>query len=360
MENFTNSPEHSTTSDVGLNQNNTNNEIPMKIVRLPFLAALILIMISVGCTIELKKLWAHLKRPWTLAVGTVCQFGFMPLIAFILAIFFKLKTLSAIAVIMMGSCPGGVISNVMSYWTDGDMDLSVAMTVCSTILAIGFLPLSLYIYSSAWALEFNNSSTVLQTPYKQIGSSLVTLIIPISIGTFIARKWPRQSKLLLKIGTGLGTFILIVSTVTTTLLYNNKWTVESTLIIIGIINPLLGYTAGFILAMAVRQSWTSCRTIALETGAQNGHLCTTILMISFTMEEFCSMFAYPFIYICFQIFHGLMFVIAYQMYKRFKKGPTEPMDSTQSMIRGKEINDIQSREDNAPTECTIFEMTESI
>ncbi|XP_048398136.1 sodium-dependent organic anion transporter-like [Stegostoma tigrinum] len=360
MEHFSSSPEHSTTSVVGLNQNNTNAEILMNTIRLPFLAALLLIMISMGCTIELKKLWAHLRRPWTLAVGVVCQFGFMPLIAFILAIFFKLKPLSAIAVIIMGSCPGGIISNVMSYWTDGDMDLSISMTVCSTILAIGFMPLSLYIYSTAWTLEFNNSSTVPQMPYKQIGSSLVTLIIPISLGIFMARKWPRQSKLILKIGTGLGAFILIVSTVAITLLYNSKWSADSTLLIIGILNPLLGYTVGFILAMAVRQSWASCRTIALETGAQNGHLCTTILMISFSMEELSSMFAYPFIYICFQIFHGLMFVTAYQMYKRFKRGPTETMDSTQSTIRGKEINDIQSREGNAPTECAISEMTESI
>ncbi|XP_072436749.1 sodium-dependent organic anion transporter-like [Chiloscyllium punctatum] len=360
MENFTNIPEHNTTGNVGFNQSNTDNETLLDIIKIPFLVALLLIMISMGCTIELKKLWAHLKKPWTLSVGMVCQFGVMPLSAFILATLFKLKPFPAIAVIIMGSCPGGIISNVMSYWTDGDMDLSITMTVCSTILAIGFMPLNLYIYSPAWRSEFNNSSNEPQTPYKEIGISLITLIIPISVGVFIARKWPKQSKLIQKIGTGVGALILIVSAVVATLLHKSKWSADSTLLIIGVINPLIGYTVGFILAIAIRQSWTSCRTIALETGAQNGHLCTTILTISFKPDERTSMFAYPFIYICFQVLHGLLFVTAYQIYKKLKKRPAEPMDSTQSTRRGEETNNSQRREENAPNDCTISEMTELI
>ncbi|XP_043556617.1 solute carrier family 10 member 6-like [Chiloscyllium plagiosum] len=355
MENFTNIPEHNTTSNVGFNQSNTDNEILLDIIKIPFLAALLLIMISMGCTIELKKLWAHLKKPWTLAVGMVCQFGVMPLSAFILATLFKLKPFPAIAVIIMGSCPGGITSNVMSYWTDGDMDLSISMTVCSTILAIGFMPLNLYIYSNAWSLKKN-----LTANRQNIGISLITLIIPISVGIFIARKWPKQSKLIQKIGTGVGALILIVSAVAATLLHKSKWSADSTLLIIGVINPLIGYTVGFILAIAIRQSWTSCRTIALETGAQNGHLCTTILIISFKPDERTSMFAYPFIYICFQILHGLLFVTAYQIYKKLKKRPAEPMDSTQSTRRGEETNNSQRREENAPNEYTISEMTDLI
>ncbi|XP_078407289.1 sodium-dependent organic anion transporter-like [Cetorhinus maximus] len=339
MENFTNSQnllQNTTNSNEGVNQNSTYNKTLMSIVSVPLFAALMLTMVSMGCTVDLKKLWAHLKRPWALAVSMVCQFVFMPVIAFTLAISFALKPASAIAVLIMGSCPGGAISNVLSYWTDGDMDLSVSMTVCSTILAIGFMPLSLYIYSTTWTQEFNNSSLATQArnitvPYKEIGISMIGLVIPISFGIFVARKWPKQSKIILKVGTGIGTFVLIVLAVVTSLLYKGSWNADLPLFIIGIINPLIGYVTGFILAVLVQQSWTKCRTIALETGVQNGNLCATILMISFK-EQLSSMFAYPFIYICFQIFYGLVFVTAYQMYKRFKKSSAGPMDSSRSVI----------------------------
>ncbi|GCB61084.1 hypothetical protein scyTo_0004045 [Scyliorhinus torazame] len=336
MENFTDSPKlsrNTTNRSEELYQNNIDNETLLNIVSVPLFAALLLIMISMGCTVDLKKLWAHFKRPVALAVGMVCQFGLMPLVAFTLAISFALEPASAIAVLIMGSCPGGSISNVMSYWTDGDMDLSVSMTVCSTILAIGFMPLSLYIYSTTWTQESNNSSIAthasnITVPYKVIGMSLIGLIIPISFGICVARKWPKQSKFIVKIGTVAGASILIVIAVVTSLLYKGSWNAGLPLLIIGIINPLIGYTIGFILAGLVQQSWTICRTIALETGVQNGHLCSTILMLSFK-DQLSSMFAYPFIYICFQIFHGLMFVTAYQIYKRFKKPSAGPMDSPQ-------------------------------
>ncbi|XP_067870722.1 sodium-dependent organic anion transporter-like [Heterodontus francisci] len=344
MENFTNSQKlfrNTPTSNEELNQNNTItdeefNEKMMNFVSVPLFAALLFIMFSMGCTVDLKKLWAHLKRPWGLAVGMVCQFGIMPLIAFTLAISFKLKPAPAVAVLIMGSCPGGSISNVLSYWTDGDMDLSVSMTVCSTILAIGFMPLSLYIYSTNLTQEFNNSSIAtearnIRIPYEQIGISLIALIIPISFGIFVTRKWPKQSKIIVKVGTGVGATILIVLAVVTSLLYKGSWKADLQLLIIGIINPLIGYVIGFILALLVQQSWKRCRTVALETGVQNGNLCATILMISFK-EELHSMFAYPFIYICAQIFHGLMFVTAYQLYKRFKKPSAEPVDSSLSII----------------------------
>lgn len=82
-----------------------------------------LLMFSLGCSVELQKLWWHVRRPWGIAVGLLCQFGLMPLIAYLLAISFSLKPVHAIAVLIMGCCPGGTISNIFTFWVDGDMDL---------------------------------------------------------------------------------------------------------------------------------------------------------------------------------------------------------------------------------------------
>lgn len=82
-----------------------------------------LLMFSLGCSVETRKLWAHIRRPWGIAVGLLCQFGLMPLTAYLLALSFSLKPVQAIAVLIMGCCPGGTISNIFTFWVDGDMDL---------------------------------------------------------------------------------------------------------------------------------------------------------------------------------------------------------------------------------------------
>lgn len=82
-----------------------------------------LLVFSLGCTVEMKKLWANIKRPWGIAVGMVCQFGLMPLVAYTLAISFATTTTHSVAILILGCCPGGTISNLFTYWIDGDMDL---------------------------------------------------------------------------------------------------------------------------------------------------------------------------------------------------------------------------------------------
>lgn len=82
-----------------------------------------LVMFSLGCSVEIRKLWSHIRRPWGIAVGLLCQFGLMPLIAYLLAISFSLQPMQAIAVLIMGCCPGGTVSNIFTFWVDGDMDL---------------------------------------------------------------------------------------------------------------------------------------------------------------------------------------------------------------------------------------------
>ncbi|KAK1167951.1 ileal sodium/bile acid cotransporter-like [Acipenser oxyrinchus oxyrinchus] len=84
---------------------------------------LAMVMFSMGCNVEAAKLWGHIKRPWGIFVGFLCQFGIMPLAAFLLALAFQVQPIQAIAVMIMGCCPGGTGSNIISFWVDGDMDL---------------------------------------------------------------------------------------------------------------------------------------------------------------------------------------------------------------------------------------------
>lgn len=84
---------------------------------------LAMVMFSMGCTVDAAKLWGHVRRPWGIFIGFLCQFGIMPFTAFALALAFQVIPVQAVVIIIMGCCPGGTGSNIICYWLDGDMDL---------------------------------------------------------------------------------------------------------------------------------------------------------------------------------------------------------------------------------------------
>ncbi|KAM9330524.1 sodium-dependent organic anion transporter [Gastrophryne carolinensis] len=271
---------------------------------------LALVIFSLGCTVEAGKLWSHLRRPIGISIGLLCQFGLMPLTAYLLATGLSVQPTQAVAILIMGCCPGGVISNLITLWVDGDMDLSLSMTSCSTILAMGMMPLCLFIYSHSWELAKS-----VQIPYSNIGMALLSVVFPVGIGVYVNYQWPRKAKIISKAGSVIGILIMLVIAVASSVLYKGSWNTDTSVLVIGIIYPLLGYLLGFCLAVILRQPWKRCRTIALETGAQNVHMCSTVLQLSFTPEQLVQMFTFPLIYASFQFLHGMLLVAGYQLYK---------------------------------------------
>uniref|UniRef100_A0A670J0B2 Solute carrier family 10 member 6 n=1 Tax=Podarcis muralis TaxID=64176 RepID=A0A670J0B2_PODMU len=85
--------------------------------------ALFVAMLGLGCTVELSQLGAQLRRPLGLLLALLCQFGLMPLVAFLMALVFALDEVAAVTVLLCGCCPGGNLSNIMSLLVNGDMNL---------------------------------------------------------------------------------------------------------------------------------------------------------------------------------------------------------------------------------------------
>ncbi|XP_059935767.1 ileal sodium/bile acid cotransporter [Mesoplodon densirostris] len=271
-----------------------------------------LVMFSMGCNVEIKKFLGHVKRPWGICVGFLCQFGIMPLTGFVLSVTFDILPIQAVVVLLMGCCPGGTTSNILAYWADGDMDLSISMTTCSTLLALGMMPLCLLIYTKMWA-----DSGIIIIPYDKIGISLVALVVPVSIGMFVNHRWPHKAKIILKVGSITGALLIVLIAVVGGVLYQGAWIIEPKLWAIGTLFPLAGYSLGFFLARIAGQSWHRCRTVALETGMQNTQLCSTIIQLSFTTEELNLMFTFPLIYSIFQLTMAAIFLALYVVYKKY-------------------------------------------
>ncbi|XP_034741639.1 ileal sodium/bile acid cotransporter [Etheostoma cragini] len=283
---------------------------------------LAMVMFSMGCTVEVKKLWSHIKRPWGILIGFLCQFGIMPFTAFALSLAFNVLPVQAVVIIIMGCCPGGTGSNIICYWLDGDMDLSISMTACSSILALGMMPLCLLIYTATWT-----SSDTIEIPFDSIGITLVALLIPIGAGIFVKRRWPHIAKKILKVGSIAGFALIVIIAVIGGILYQSSWDIAPSLWIIGTIFPFIGFGLGFFSARFAGQPWYRCRTIALETGFQNSQLCSTIVQLSFSPAELEVMFAFPLIYSIFQLVVAVSCVGAYQVYKKRCGGGSADADS---------------------------------
>uniref|UniRef100_A0A665T7L5 Solute carrier family 10 member 4 n=1 Tax=Echeneis naucrates TaxID=173247 RepID=A0A665T7L5_ECHNA len=264
-------------------------------------------MLGLGCTVEVSQLGEHIRRPIGVLLALVCQFVIMPLVAFLLALAFSLGDVAAMAVLLCGCCPGGNLSNIMSLLVHGEMNLSIIMTISSTLLALVLMPLCLWIYSRAWI----NTPVVNLMPFGAIILTLCSTLIPIDIHlrgkllSFQASLWSLLVTLVML-------FILTGALLGPELLS----TIPPSVYVVAALMPLCGYAAGYGLAMLFDLPPKSRRAVSLETGCQNVQLCTAILKLAFPPQLMGGMYIFPLLYALFQAAEAGIFILAYRMYRR--------------------------------------------
>lgn len=234
------------------------------------------LMFGMGATLTWTDFARTLKHPKALIIGFFSQFGIMPALAFGLAKVFGLPDAVALSLILVGCTPGGTTSNLFTYFSKGDVALSIAMTTASTIGAIVMMPLTLWIYTSA----YGHMSVVV--PYNSLVSTLFIMLMPVLIGMFVRRLNHRAAQISEKIGSWAGTLV-IVFLVGEFFIRNNQilkeasYSVFASAILLGIVGFLLGYWAGIFTGLTGKQS----RTVALETGIQNTPMTIAIIIATF-------------------------------------------------------------------------------
>ena len=107
-------------------------------------------MFGMGLTIKREDFQIVFSRPKEIISGCLLQYTIMPFSAFLLAMLMHLDTDLALGVILVGCCPGGTASNVITYIAKGDVPLSVGMTIVSTLIAPLVTPFLVYALAGAW------------------------------------------------------------------------------------------------------------------------------------------------------------------------------------------------------------------
>ncbi|XP_035693247.1 solute carrier family 10 member 6-like [Branchiostoma floridae] len=276
-----------------------------------------LILVAMGCAVDIDVMIQHVKRPYGIGVGVMSQFGVMPLVAFLLCLAFKLDPAHAMSVLVVGCCPGGSVSNVLAYLVDGDMSLSICMTTASTALAMGLMPLCLWLYSQPW------TTPAFVIPYWKIAVTLVLIVVPVGLGVLLKYKSPKGALLFLKIGGFFGFFILIVAAVLGGLTYKNMWVGPPSIFIMAVVFPLIGYVFGYVIAWLFRMDSKCRKTVCIETGNQNIGLALSILKLTFPAEITGELLLFPLMYGVFQGIEAVIIITTYQIWKIKCRKPEE-------------------------------------
>nr|XP_057946657.1 hepatic sodium/bile acid cotransporter-like [Doryrhamphus excisus] len=285
-----------------------------KAINILSILLLFITMISLGCTMEISKIRNHLLRPKGVAIAIVAQFGIMPLTAFCLAKLLKMDSIKAVTVLICGCCPGGNLSNIFTLALKGDMNLSIVMTTCSCVAALGLMPLLLLIYCQGFSGLEN------AVPYVGIITALAFTLVPCAMGIAINHYRPKYTPLVLK--SGLGTMIIssmVLFSLSGMAVKDILWMILTVdVLTVAALMPLIGFTLGYVMSAICRLSSKCSRTISVETGCQNIHLCVAILKVAFPPEVIGPMFLFPLLYYMFQCAEALLFTVCFRSYQIFK------------------------------------------
>ena len=245
---------------------------------------IVISMFGLGAGLTPKDFGLAIRRPWGLIIGWVTQFGIMPFVAYLLVLLVLLPfsqgpevAFIALGALIMGSVPAGTTSNLFTYFSKGNLALSVTMTVNSTLWAFVMTPAVLWFYANL--LDFDDEVSI---EFGELALVIVGLVIPVALGMLVRRFSANAGAILELVGGVFGVLFipfLIAIWVPRNwqLLLITEWPTYAVAIGLGIV----GITVAYIIAKAIRLHPMNARTVALETGIQNGPLAIAVIVAVF-------------------------------------------------------------------------------
>ena len=289
-----------------------------EILLMPF--CLCLLMLGMGATLTLEHFRQIIRQPLPVMIGLACHYGWMPLVAFLLARGLDLPPAMAVGLIIMGCSTGGALSNFFCYISRGDVALSISMTVFSTVTGFLMVPLLLLIYTAPFLDASQDNS--LSIPLDRIFATLLFILIPVWLGVLLRRHsllWARRAEVT---GSVVGMLLVIVIVGSNVLREaDTMLAMDPSVYLAGILLSPIGFLLGYLGARLLRLESRQRRAVSLETGVQNVPLALAIILISFPGEIQHEILAVP-------IFYGIAYTplaaLGAWFFRYFDKAPGQP------------------------------------
>ena len=261
------------------------------------------VMFGMGLTLNLRDFKIVFSRPKDVIIGCLAQFTIMPLLAWTLSRAFSLDEALALGVVLVGCCPGGTASNVITYLAKGDLALSVGMTGVSTLMAPFLTPLL------TWALA---GKSVHVNVAGMLLSILWVVILPIVIGLVVKALWPKFTEKATDYLPALST-LAIAAIVTIVISANASKLLTGGLIIVLVVmlHNICGLGFGYLIGRLLGLSEQKKRAISIEVGMQNSGLASSLATLHFA--------AYPLATIpgaIFSVWHNISGAMVAYLYRK--------------------------------------------
>ena len=238
-------------------------------------------MFGMGLTIKMGDFQVVFSRPKEILIGCLAQYTVMPFLAWILAVVLKLPEDLALGVIMVGCCPGGTASNVITYIAGGDVALSVGMTIVSTLVAPLATPSLAYVLAGAW-VEVSFIAMVLSV----VKVILVPVLLGILIRSILGKQIQKISELLPLISV-----VLIVMIISGIVAVNADKIISCGMLVLGVVilHNLCGMGIGLAAAKLLKVPYDKVTAIAIEVGMQNSGLAISLATANFAANPLATL-----------------------------------------------------------------------
>ncbi len=265
---------------------------------------LMIIMFGMGLTLKAKDFALILSHPKEIICGSFAQYTIMPVLAFCLCRLFNLDPALTVGVILVGTCPGGTSSNVITYLSKGDVALSVCMTSVNTLLAPIFTPLITYAILK----------TTVETDIKTMFIGIINVIlVPIILGVIVNKFFGKFTQRFIRILPAISV-ISICAIIASVVSHNAQRICTAGLIIIAVVvlHNILGYLFGFLIGKSLKLNVEKTKAFSVEIGMQNSGLATSLANTAFaTMPEAAVPGA------MFSVWHNISGAILAQIYRNW-------------------------------------------
>ena len=229
-----------------------------------------IIMFGMGTELSLKEFREVLRMPKGIFIGVLCHYTIMPLVSFCIIHLFHFPGEIAAGIILVGCCPSGLASNVMSWLARANLALSVSVTTVSTLLAPFITPVLMRLLAGQLvAVHF----------WSMVWDITQIVILPIIAGllfNYLLRgrlRWLDKAMPLVSM-TGIAAIIVVITAAG----HDSLLAVGLLLVAAILLQNVAGYTLGYWAARLLRMEEKDCRTISLEVGMQNGGLASGIAL----------------------------------------------------------------------------------
>jgi len=234
-------------------------------------------MAGIGVVLNIEDFIPIVKRPYWVLLGTIAQFAIMPLLGFLIAKGLQLPPNLAIGIILVGSTPGAMASNVISYMAGADVAYSVALTSTSTLLSPLLTPLCTYIFGSVY----------ISVPFWDMFMSIIKMVIlPLMVGFGIRYLLKERINRIVDIFPAISSLCIAFICGLVVALNADKFKEVSLLIFSAVVlhnffGLVLGYGAGVLYRFDEKRR----RTLSIEVGMQNAGLGAILALNHFSTES---------------------------------------------------------------------------